>query len=319
MPRIKRVSIKPADVTWYKAYDIYEQEKERYNVSESTLKIYRITFEKWNKVFDIDETVNVPDAAAYTYDEFVDILREQGLKADSINTYCRNIHHFFRWLNQRNFINDNRIAIVVKTDDPLPKFLTDEEVETLLTSPYNRNSFTECRSYTLICLMLATGIRVGSAAELLITDWNREEETLTLRKTKTRKQQVLYLSAAASEVLDDYYYSFLKGTNIKYLFPGIYGEKIGVVGLEKAHKTFCANRGVKNDHLHSLRHTMARNWVKSGGSVYKLQKALNHKSINSTAVYARLVDQDLIRDFEEYNVLSQYVGTKRTIKPRRRN
>lgn len=311
MAKLKRQRYTVNDISWKQAYDIYEEEKERYNVSEKTLANYRAAFDKWNRTFDIDEEALVPDAAAYTYDEFVDILRDEGLKPESINTYVRNINHFFHWLADGNFIKERRRAIVLKTEDTLPKFLTDQEVEKLL-GPYNRDDFAESRSYTLIALMLSTGIRVGSAAELLITDWDRGNGVITLRKTKTRRQQMIYLPASAQEVLDRYYYDYLNGNpHIKYLFPNYTGQKISVIGLEKAHRKYCADRGVENNHLHSLRHTFSTNWVKRGGNLYRLQKALNHTSVRSTLRYARLFDEDISKDFEELNLLNDYVGTKR--------
>lgn len=310
MAKLRRQRYTVNDINWEQAYDLYEEEKSRYNVSEKTLFNYRAAFIKWNKIFELDKDVSILDAASYSYDEFVDILRNEGLKPESINTYVRNINHFFHWLENGNFLKDRRRAIVLRVEDTLPKFLDDQEVDKLL-GPYDRNDFTESRCYTLICLMLATGIRVGSAAELLVSDWNRQDGILTLRKTKTRRQQVIYLPASVEEILDRYYYDYLHNTNIKYLFPNYMGEKISVIGLEKAHRKYCEKRGVENNHLHSLRHTMATNWVRRNGNLYKLQKALNHSSMRSTMRYARLFDSDVANEFEELNILNDYVGTRR--------
>jgi len=310
--KLKRKRYTAKDITWEQAYNLYEEEKSRYNVSEKTLFNYRYAFTKWNKVFELGEDASIEAATAYSYDEFVDALRATNIKPESINTYVRNINHFFHWLEAGNFIQGRRRGIVLKVEDTLPKFVEDQEVEKLL-GEYDRNDFTESRCYTIICLMLATGIRVGSAAELLISDWDRKEGILTLRKTKTRRQQVIYLPASAQEVLDRYYFDYLHDTNIKYLFPNYMGDKISVIGLEKAHRKFCEKRGVKNNHLHSLRHAFSYYYIRNGGDLYRLQKMLNHTSVRSTMRYGRLFDSDIANDFEK-NILNDFIGTHRITK-----
>lgn len=316
MAKIKRQHIKAEEITWHKAYDLFQQEKERYNIAESTLINYRLAFNRWNALFDIGEDALVSEGAEPTYDDFVDVLKEVGLKPETINTYIRAMSVFFIWLYKANLVKERRPVIALKLDDPLPRFLSDEDIEKLIGTPYdNKSTFRDARSYTLAALMLATGIRVGSAAEIRIEDWDRENGILTLRKTKTRKAQMIYLPAAASEILDRYYYDFLHNTDIKYLFPNYVGQKISVKGLEQAHILFCEARGVENNHLHSLRHTFARNYIQNGGNLYRLQKMLNHNTIRTTARYGRLFDEDVAIDMEHMNILNDYVvGMKKVVK-----
>lgn len=315
MAKIKRQHIKVDEISWRQAYELYQEEKERYNIAESTLINYRLGFNRWNEVFEIGADATIEEGAAPTYDEFIDALRAEGLKAETINTYIRSVNVFFTWLYKRNFLKEHRPVAALKVEDPLPRFLSEEDIERLLGSPYDRNNFREARSYTLAALMLATGIRVGSAAEIKIEDWDRENNTLTLRKTKTRKQQLIFLPASASEVLDRYYYDFLYKTNIKYLFPNYVGGKISIKGLEQAHVLFCEARGVENNHLHALRHSFARNYIQNGGNLYRLQKMLNHNTIRTTARYGRLFDEDVATDMERMNILNDYViGMKKVVK-----
>ena len=236
----------------------------------------------------------------------------------TINTYIRAMNVFFTWLYKGNFVKERRPVMAIKVDDQLPRFLSDEDIERLLGTPYNRDNFREARSYTLAALMLATGIRVGSAAEIMVEDWDRENGTILLRKTKTRKQQLIFLPTSASELLDHYYYDFLYRTNIKYLFPNYVGGKISVKGLEQAHILFCEARGVTNNHLHSLRHSFARNYIQNGGNLYRLQKMLNHNTIRTTARYGRLFDEDVANDMERSNILNDYVLGARKITRRKK-
>lgn len=318
MAKIKRQHIKKEEISWHQAYELYQEEKERFGIAESTLINYRLGFNRWNEVFEIGADASVEEGAEPTYDEFVDLLRAAGLKAETINTYIRAMNVFFTWLYKGNFVKERRPVMAIKVDDQLPRFLSDEDIERLLGTPYNRDNFREARSYTLAALMLATGIRVGSAAEIMVEDWDRENGTILLRKTKTRKQQLIFLPTSASELLDHYYYDFLYRTNIKYLFPNYVGGKISVKGLEQAHILFCEARGVTNNHLHSLRHSFARNYIQNGGNLYRLQKMLNHNTIRTTARYGRLFDEDVANDMERSNILNDYVLGARKITRRKK-
>ncbi len=314
MARIKKTHITGNDVSWQKAFNMYIADKERYNLSDYTIRNSTSIFNAWNKTFDIDaNAVSVSEAASHTFEEFVDAMRAQGLKTLTINTRGANIQSFFYWLYDHNFIPDKRRFTRLKMEDTLPRFLSEDEVSALLTSPYNRNDFVEVRTYTLIALMLATGIRVGSVPDIELADWDRQNKTLLLRKTKTRKQQMIYLPTNANDLLEAYYFDFLGEAQTKYLFPNYNGGKITTRALQIAYANFCKARGVENIKIHSLRHTFATNWVRQGGNLYKLQKAMNHRSQVSTLRYARLFDEDVARDFEQLSILNDYIAPKQRI------
>lgn len=318
MPKMKRIYIKQEDLTWFQAFDIYLEEKERVNLSEQTVVNYVSSFKKYNRAFGLNEQSSLTEATEYSLEDFIDKLRAENLKPDTINSYVRNINHFLKWMFERNFIKDYEKTIELKVEDTLPRFLSEDEVDALVSSPYNRNNFTESRSYTIICLMLSIGIRVGSVPEIHVSDWDRDNGILTLRKTKTRKQQLIYLPSSTSEILDRYYYDYIKGSHTEYLFPNSMGEKITVNGLQRAHMAFCAARGVENKGLHSLRHTCAYYYIRNGGNIYRLKKMLNHRDISSTMRYGRLFDEDVAEDFQKINILNDVIGTKTKITKRRK-
>ena len=308
--RIKRQNITTKEMTWGQAVNLYLEERERYNIAYTTLKNYRSIIDKYARTFDIKDDTSIADATTHTPEEFIDILKAQGNKATTINANTRAINTFFKWMAQANMIRVYTPTKLLRVEDELPRFLSEDEIDKLMGSPYNRNDFVESRTYTISALMLATGIRVGSVPEIRVEDWNRDEGTILLRKTKTKKQQLIYLPASAKEVLDRYFYDYIYKTNIKYLFPNSYGEQVAVYTLEMAYNRFVKKRGINNTKIHSLRHTAAYYYIRNGGNIYRLQKMLNHSIVESTMRYGRLFDEDVIKDFQDMSILNDYVGIK---------
>ena len=137
MARIKKTHFTAKDISWAKAFEMYMVDKERVNLSEQTMKNYNASFIKYNKTFGIDaENTSTTEALSHTFEEFVDAMRAERLKDVTINTHAGNIHHFYSWLYDHNFTREARKCIYLKTDDTLPRFLSDDDVEALVNSPY---------------------------------------------------------------------------------------------------------------------------------------------------------------------------------------
>lgn len=74
-------------------------------------------------------------------------------------------------------------------------------------------------------------------------------------------------------------------------------------------------RGIDKTSCHTFRHTFAKNWVMSGGDVFRLQKILEHSDLTVTREYVAMFGQDLQMNFEKFNLLDNLKGKNRdTIK-----
>lgn len=56
--------------------------------------------------------------------------------------------------------------------------------------------------------------------------------------------------------------------------------------------------------LHSFQHSFAINYLRKGGSVFHLQRALGHASLEMTRRYANLMTEDLQQIHEKVSLLS---------------
>ena len=137
-------------------------------------------------------------------------------------------------------------------------------------------------------MYLLTGLR---KSELLSRqwsdiDWDRKE--LCISDTKNGSPHYLPLSSAAQQILAQ----LPKQQGNPYLFPGaIAGRQI--VNLDKPWRRIRIAAGVEDVRLHDLRRTVGSWLAQSGNSLHLIGKVLNHKTSQTTAVYARFADDSV--------------------------
>lgn len=111
------------------------------------------------------------------------------------------------------------------------------------------------------------------------------------------------------------YLQFREGEEQDYLFCIIYGLKLSTSGFNTAITRYNKGRGVDKTSTHLFRYTFAKLWVKNDRDVFRLQKILEHSSMEMVRNYVDMYGEDLKDNFEEYNPINQFSnGNKDTIK-----
>lgn len=172
----------------------------------------------------------------------------------------------------------------------LPRALKPDEVERLL------NSFTTVkrwpkRSYAIARCALDLGLRAGEIAHLLISDIDWRAGTLTLRGTKSLRQDIMPLPMEAGQALADYLQYERPATS----HPAIFvrhreagDQPITSMAIQKVIKRACRRAGLMHSSAHSLRHTLACRLVENGSSLKEVADILRHRSLTTTLIYAKL-------------------------------
>jgi len=172
----------------------------------------------------------------------------------------------------------------------LPKTLADEEIERLLTS-LNWPSPTMRRSAAIVRCAVDLGLRSGEIAALGLDDIDWRAGTVTLRKTKSRREQVLPLPQATGQAIAAY----LQYERPKAAHRAIFVRRIApreqLVGADLVRKTIrqaYQRAGLPCTRSHLLRHTIARRLLDGGSSLKEVADVLRHRSLNTTLTYAKL-------------------------------
>jgi len=172
----------------------------------------------------------------------------------------------------------------------LPRGLSGEEVDRLLSS------FTDAlpsprRGYAIVRLALDLGLRSIEINRLQLADIDWRMGTVTLKRTKSRRQDVLPLPVATGRALEAYIRHERPKTSdgavfVRHLAP--HDEPIGVHAIYRVVRDAFRRVGIPHGRSHALRHTLACRIVNQGGSIKEVADVLRHRSLNTSLIYAKL-------------------------------
>jgi integrase/recombinase XerC len=172
----------------------------------------------------------------------------------------------------------------------LPRALSDAEASRLLSSfvtalPSPR------RGYAMVRCALDMGLRCSEVAKLQLADIDWHQGTVTLRRTKSRREDILPLPALAGRALADY----LRHERPKTTNPAVFvrrraprDQPIGVDAVRRVIRDAYRRIGLTHGRTHALRHTVASRLLDRGGSLKEVADVLRHRSLNTSLIYAKL-------------------------------
>ncbi len=177
----------------------------------------------------------------------------------------------------------------------LPKTLTDEEVERLLASLHSPSPAMR-RSAAIVRCAVDLGLRSAEIAVLTLDDIDWEAGTLTLRKTKSRREQVLPLLEPTGRAIAAYLRYERPKSPHREVFVRRVAPHDQTIGPDLVRKTIhqaYERAGLPYTRAHLLRHTIARRLLDGGSSLKEVADVLRHRSLNTTLVYAKLDSRNL--------------------------
>lgn len=172
----------------------------------------------------------------------------------------------------------------------LPRALSHDEADHLLKSFATVRRWPR-RSYAIVRCALDMGLRAGEIARLMISDIDWHAGTVTLRGTKSLRQDILPLPMETGQALADYLQYERPTTRHPAIFVRCQGEcdlPLTSTAVQKVIKRACLRVGLRHSSAHALRHTLACRLVENGGSLKEVADVLRHRSLNSTLIYAKL-------------------------------
>jgi integrase/recombinase XerD len=150
------------------------------------------------------------------------------------------------------------------------------------------------RAYTLVMMLLDTGLRITEAITLERNRVDLERRCVSVMGKGSRERMVP-LSNEGRKVL----FVWLSRSQGRYVFCTERHE--GHINYRNAYrdvKLVCGKVGVTGAHVHphALRHAFAVNYIRSGGDVYRLSRVLGHSSIQTTALYLRSMGFETLQE-----------------------
>ena len=227
-----------------------------------------------------------------------------GHAVTGVNGDLRSFHAFMAFLQDQGYEVPQALFRVqcLKEPDPLPRFLTDEQVKKLRdefegrvqrakTSVTRRDALLDRAAFYLLW---QSGLRRGEVEELRLDDLDLPGKRLTVRRGKSLIDRTVYLTDATVQALQTYLQMRGLGpTDHVFLYRNQPLSKDLIHGRLKA----AGERVGVKVHAHRLRHTAATQLLNAGCRITSIQKFLGHKELNTTMIYARVHDQTVANDY----------------------
>ncbi len=178
----------------------------------------------------------------------------------------------------------------------LPKTLNHDEVECLLAALVVYDGKAARRTAAIVRCALDLGLRSYEVAHLGLDDIDWSASTITLRRTKGRRDDVMPLPDATGQAIADYLkYERPQTTNwavfVRNVAPR--DQPVGPDLIRKSIRQAYARAGLPYTRSHLMRHTMANRLLAGGSSIKEVADVLRHRSLNTTLVYAKLDSKNL--------------------------
>jgi site-specific recombinase XerD len=174
----------------------------------------------------------------------------------------------------------------------LPRGLSDEQLAALLAS-FDLNTTTGRRDYAMVSCMAGLGLRAGEVAALLLDDVDWRAGTLRVGRGKERRASVLPLPTRVGRALVGYLRHGRPQTDDGHMFvrhqlPWGQALSSGAVSAAVRQAFTRARLTVPFKGAHVLRHTAATRMVRAGASLKQVADVLRHRSLETTAIYAKV-------------------------------
>lgn len=172
----------------------------------------------------------------------------------------------------------------------LPEYLTEEQLAQLLNSFNNATSIGQ-RDYAIVICLAKLGLRACEVAQLSLDDIDWREGTLTLARTKGRRERKLPLPSEVGTAIVKYLREGRGAATDRHLFLSIQGAKplssetisrVVADGLKRA------GIHIRRKGAHLLRRTVASHLVQRGVSLKHVADLLGHSSLDTTVVYTKV-------------------------------
>ncbi len=222
---------------------------------------------------------------------FITERRNGGNKANTCNSYLKNLHAQFQYaviqkLMPQN-IMPNKYEKVPVTDSKEPKALTEIEYKSIMSRiktdfPYY---------YPIFYVYFHTGLRF---TELITQEWKDiylDDKYFRVTRPKGKKKNVGSDTVDLSDSVIKIFKAF-KGKHKTLVFVDENNEPFSIRTrkLIRRIQKIAKELGIEGVNLHTTRHTFGSHCIDAGATLEETQRALRHREIRTTQSYVHRVN-----------------------------
>lgn len=211
----------------------------------------------------------------------------------------------------------------IKERSKVKATMSDSEIEAFLSLPPRRNGPKEnwyYNKYTLFYSIMAyTGMRPGEVAHLQTGNVDFGRSIFVLEDTKTNTPRFVPIPPNLTETLRQY----ILVLKTDYLFPSPqggnkdgFGPVIDNVDWYYNFHQRLKRLGIKRSNLtvYSLRHSFITRMLEEDVNIFKVQKIVGHKRLETTAIYTHMTTKDMQNAIAKHPLIRKSTDPKQILR-----
>ena len=245
---------------------------------------------------------------------YLGAVHKAGLSARSAARRLSSTRQLFQFLYREGLRSDDPSSGLdrPRLPQPLPKYLTEKEVDALLGAARKLKGRDGARAVALVELLYASGLRVSELVSLPIAA--ARNPSILIVRGKGSKERMVPVGEAAQAALKSYLevraqYLPKKKNNSLWLFPSTGGSgHLTRDGFAKQLKEIAIAAGLMPSRVspHVMRHSFATHLLSHGADLRTLQQLLGHSDISTTQIYTHVLDERLKKLVQTHHPLAGF-------------
>lgn len=280
----------PADAQLIAEYlDAIWMEK---GLSDNTQESYRRDLAQFSVWLNQQDRQLISVDAALVQD-YLDVRLQQKLSSRTSARFLSCVRGFYRYLLRENLISENPVALVdnPKLSRPLPKSLSEADVEALLAAP-DLSDPIGLRDRTMLEVLYACGLRVTELVELTMPQVNLRQNVVRVMG-KGSKERLIPMGEEAAAWLARYLREarpvLLNNMPDEVVFPSTRAQAMTRQTFWYRIKHWAMVAGIKKElSPHTLRHAFATHLLNHGADLRVVQLLLGHSDLSTTQIYTHV-------------------------------
>ncbi len=267
-------------------------------LSQNTIAAYRRDLVQFTAYIDTHHPHTLTQVDDGIIQAYLATRLNQGHSARSTARFLSCLRGLYQYLIRENQIQENPTTLIDNPSlgRPLPKTLSESDVESLLEAPETEDAI-GLRDRTMLEILYACGLRVSELLNLKISDINLRQGVIRIFG-KGSKERLVPLGEEAIDWLERYLKTarpeLINIADNDIVFPSKRGKVMTRQTFWHRIKHWAKLANItKEISPHTLRHAFATHLLNHGADLRVVQLLLGHSDLSTTQIYTHIAQARL--------------------------
>lgn len=288
-----------------------EKLKHERSSSKHTLRAYQNDLTQFDSFLKVEKCKDLKCINHLLLRKFLATLRSRNYSKTTIARKLASLRSFFKFINQEGVLQQNPFELLrtPKQEKKLPHFLSLSDVETLLKTPDQTNSF-GLRDKAILETLYSSGIRVSELVNLDEVDVDFFGEMIKVQG-KGKKERLVPIGSYAIKAIKEYIDSTSEhrragrkekkhSSKNSPLFLNKYDGRLSSRSVARSLDKYLKLSGINLvTSPHTFRHSFATHLLDRGANLRSVQELLGHSNISTTQIYTHVTTERLKQVYDK--------------------